>query len=214
MVRFAIFVVLGFVFATCPSCSKGRRPWPPPPVSLVPTRCNEEGEPRIEVANLQRRKTGKPPPLWEYLMDLRVHTGKNESRWLLVDEKFFPAHVHEVSRLEGDHPDWLERWTRDSSPPPRADPHLDWTFNGDGQHVTARWLPRGGDQLVTNVHAITTQDEHRVPVVLMDIIVDNMMANDWSAADGGGTHRSVREEDAVPTFTTVHCVDWLDLDPI
>jgi hypothetical protein len=212
MVRFAIFVALGSVLAIGASCSKPRRPAPPPPVSLVPTRCNEEGEPRIEVANLQRRETGKPPPLWEYLLDLRVHIGNNEKRWLLVDEKFFPEHVHEVDRLEGDRPDWLTGWTHDSSPSPRADPQVDWTFSGDGLDVTARWLPRGGDQMVTNVRAITTQDEHRVPVVLMDIIVDNMNATDWVAAGGAGNRRSVREADAVDTFTTVQCVDWLELD--
>jgi len=66
---------------------------------------------------------------------------------------------------------------------------------------------------VTNVRAVTTQDEHRVPVVLMDIIVGNMMATDWVATGGAGTRRSVREEDAVPTFTTVQCIDWLELDP-
>jgi len=39
------------------------------------------------------------------------------------------------------------------------------------------------------------------------------MATDWVATGGAGTRRSVREEDAVPTFTTVQCIDWLELDP-
>jgi len=47
----------------------------------------------------------------------------------------------------------------------------------------------------------------------MNIIVDNMDAIDWVAAGQTGNSRSVREDDAVSTFTTVQCVDWLDLRP-
>ncbi len=211
MVRCAIVLVFAVVLGIGPSCSKRARERFPPPQSLVPWRCNEKGAPRIEIANLRRRETGKPPPLWEYLLDLRVR-GNNERRWLLVDQTYFPEHVHEVSRLD-DVPGSLADWSHDSSPGPRADPQLDWTFDGDGQSITARRLPRGGELMVNNVHAFRTQDDdRRLPVLLMNIIVDHMDAIDWIAAGKAGNSRSVREEDAVATFTTVQCVDWLELD--
>src|SRR5262245_14732056 len=97
MVRLAIvaFVVLG----SGPACSKKTRERFPPPQSLVPWRCNEKGAPSIEIANVRRQETGKPPPLWEYLLDLRV-SNNSERRWLLVDQTYFPEHIHEVSRLD------------------------------------------------------------------------------------------------------------------
>jgi hypothetical protein len=212
MDRFAIAVVLAVVLGSGSSCRKKARERFPPPQSLVPRRCNETGEPRIEIANLRRRETGKPPPLWEYLLDLRVHIGNSEKRWLLVDQTYFPEHVHEVSRDEEDLPDWLTSWSLDSSQRPRADPQIEWTFTGDGEHVHARWLPRGGELMVNNIQAFRTKDdERRLPVILMDVIVDHMDAIDWVAAGKTGNRRSVREEDAVSTFTTVQCVDWLEL---
>ena len=211
MDRFAIAVVLAAVLGSGSSCKKTRERFPPPQ-PLVPWRCNETGAPSVEIANLRRRETGKPPRLWEYLLDLRVRNG--ERRWLLVDQTYFPEHVHEISKDEEDLPEWVTSWSHDSSPGPRADPQIDWTFSGDGADVHARWLPRGGELMVNNVHAFRTKDDdRRLPVLLMNIIVDHMDAIDWIAAGKAGNSRSVREEDAVATFTTVQCVDWLDLRP-
>ncbi len=214
MDRFAIAVGLAVVLGSGSACSKKTRERPPPPQPLVPWRCNEKGASSIEIANLRRRETGKPPRLWEYLLDLRVRIGNGDKRWLLVDQTYFPEHVREISRDEEALPEWITSWSHDSSPGPRADPQIDWTFSGDGESITARWLPRGGELMVNNVHAFRTKDDdRRLPVLLMSIIVDHMDAIDWVAAGKTGNSRSVREEDAVSTFPTVQCVDWLELGP-
>jgi hypothetical protein len=214
MVRVVTLVALAVVLAAGPSCRKAPRERHPPPVRIVPEPCNGT-EPRIRLENLRRRETGKPPRLWEYLLDVRVRMGGNERRWLVVDQAYFPEHVYEVSREDALPGDWRAGWREELTADERlpADPQVDWTFRGDEHHVTARWLARGGDLLVRNVRAYTTQDERRISVALMEITVDDMFATDWVAAGGPGYHRSLREEEAVSASTHVYCVDWLELDP-
>jgi len=210
MVRFATFVALAVLLQGCRS---RKEEIIHEPITIAPTRCNEE-EPRVEITEIRRHHVGKPSPdpSWEYLLDLKVHV-RNEGRlWLLVNERSFPKHVHEVYRrdvawneVNGAFP------TEVYMPPRQPDPQVDWVFDGDGYYVKARLLAQAGDVTVRYVR--TSSHRSRIPVVLATIDVDNMHPPDWVAQGREDDHRSMWDDTTVSASADVDCVDWLEIEP-
>ena len=125
MDRFAIAVVLAAVLGSGSSCKKTRKRFPPPQ-PLVPWRCNETGAPSVEIANLRRRETGKPPRLWEYLLDLRVRNGEMppkgapapglfQQSLMWLDEEGKPVRYRSLYTTG-----YTEAWRFPAPPPPRT----------------------------------------------------------------------------------------------
>ena len=192
MPRLAPVAAIACVLSSCAS-----RPEVRPSDSGPPVACGDKTwNVRLLKAQPGPAMMIGPSKVQQYRLDLKVRVKGPPGAWLVVGVWSFPAHVHDVTRMEPDTPGV-------------ADPQV-WLLKGDGYAVKARWLEKPGDTVIRNVWTVARR--RGLAAALIRLSVGGLSPQEWVANGGSGDHRLIDVDQAASVRMQPVCTTMLDLD--